>query len=233
MRIFAIGPAGSGKSTFVKSFSEYLKSRGYDVKCVNLDPATDPVYRADVDVRNFVKTEEIMKKYKLGINGALIKSVDLAVEYVDELRCDADYVIYDTPGQMELFIYSESGRKFVSELSDGFTCGIFLMDMSSIKEPESFLSAVLQNVVVSLRLSIPTLTVFTKADIADIDVEEMRKAISKSEGVLAELLEKVEFFIEYTTIPYRVIKISNRTWDGFGELLSAINELFCSCGDIS
>ena len=39
--------------------------------------------------------------------------------------------------------------------------------------------------------------------------------IYRSEGVLAELLEKVLFFVEYTTIPYRVIKISNLKKTGF------------------
>ncbi len=233
MRLFVIGPAGSGKSVFVKEFGDYLKDRGYEVCRVNLDPATEPIYKADYNIREFVKTEEVMKLYNLGVNGALIKSVELAAKWIDKLRCEADYVLYDTPGQMELFIYSESGRKFVDQLSNGFTAGLFLMDLTAVSDAESFLSAVLQNVVVSLRLSLPTLTVFTKADLADIDVNKLRAEIAEKEGVLAELLEKVVFFIEYTTIPYRIIKISNKSRKGFDEVFSAINELFCACGDIS
>ena len=63
MKIFVLGPAGCGKSSFVKAFSEYLREMDLDVKCVNLDPATDPVFDASVDIRSFVKTEEIMKKF--------------------------------------------------------------------------------------------------------------------------------------------------------------------------
>jgi GTPase SAR1 family protein len=96
MNIVVIGPAGSGKSTFVKNFSEYLKD--YDVKVVNLDPASDPIYKADRDVRKFVKTEDVMRKYGLGINGALLKSIDLALEHMDKLLVEGDFVIYDTPG---------------------------------------------------------------------------------------------------------------------------------------
>ncbi len=233
MELFVIGPAGSGKSTFVAEYSKYLRENGYDVRCVNLDPATEPIYEADKDIRDFVKTEEVMKEYKLGINGALIKSIDLSVEYADRLRCNADYVLYDTPGQMELFIYSKSGREIVNRLKSQFSAALFLMDSTVVNDAESFVSAVMQNVIVSLRLSLPTLTVFTKSDISEVDVGGLRDEISCREGLLAELMEKTLFFIEYTTIPYRVIKISNVNRDGFENLSTAIHELFCACGDIS
>jgi len=55
MEIFVAGPAGSGKSTFVKSYSELLGEKGYSVCCVNLDPATEPLYDASKDIREYVK----------------------------------------------------------------------------------------------------------------------------------------------------------------------------------
>ncbi len=209
MEVFVLGCAGSGKSTFVKSFSEYLREKGYTVKCVNLDPASDPAYSADKNVRDFVKTEKVMAEFGLGVNGALIKSVELASDYAQELRVKGDFVLYDTPGQLELFIYSEAGRKFVKELSGSFSCSLFLVDLTTITDPESFLSAIMQDVIVSLRLSLPTLTAFTKSDVADIDVKALLGEIGRREGVLAELMEKLVEFIELTTIPYRPIKISN------------------------
>ena len=114
MNIIVVGPAGSGKSTFVKNFSKYLKD--YDVKVVNLDPASDPIYKADRDIREFVRTEEVMKKFGLGINGALLKSIELSLEHIDDLILDGDYVIYDTPGQMELFLYSKHGLAMAEKL---------------------------------------------------------------------------------------------------------------------
>jgi len=233
MEIFVIGSAGSGKSTFVRSFSEFLREKGYKVSCVNLDPASDPIFRADADIRDYVRTEDVMRNYGLGVNGALLKSVELGLEFAERLKREADYVLYDTPGQMELFIFSKEGRKFVEKLSGSFTAALFLMDMTLVQDAESFLSAVLQDVIVSLRLSLPTLTVFTKVDVADSDINAMVDDISKKEGVLAELLERIVEFIEYTTIPYRPIKVSNVKKTGYEELLSAINELFCACGDIS
>jgi hypothetical protein len=233
MEIFVVGPAGSGKSTFVSSFGEFLEDRGYEVCLCNLDPATDPAFEADVDIREFIRAEEVMKKFNLGINGALLKSIDLSLNFAGKLKCDADYVLYDTPGQMELFIYSASGREIVRSLSSSFSSGIFLMDASIVSEAESFLSAVMQNVIVSLRLSLPTLTAFNKCDLAEIDLNVLNNELKSKGGLLAELMEKVMFFTEYTTIPYRVLKISALKKIGFEDLFSAINELFCACGDIS
>ncbi|HEC81746.1 MAG TPA: GTPase [Thermoplasmatales archaeon] len=233
MKIFVLGPAGCGKSSFVKSFSEYLRDMSEDVRCVNLDPATDPVFKAEKDVRSFVKTEEVMKKYGLGINGGLLKSMDEVLFYVKDLDVSGDYVICDTPGQMEIFIYSSSGRRIIEKLSDKTTAGLFLMDSSLVTDPESFLSAVMQNVIVSLRLSIPTATVLTKNDVVDVDVREMVKKISSKNSVLAELLEKTSYFLEYTSLSQRVVKVSSLSKNGFDDVYSLLNEMFCSCGDLS
>ncbi|MDI9646253.1 MAG: ATP/GTP-binding protein [Archaeoglobales archaeon] len=232
MKIFVTGPAGSGKSTFVKNFSEFLEQKGYDVLCVNLDPATDPVFKTSANIRDFLKTEEVMKSYDLGINGALLKSIELAEKIIEKFNLSADFVIYDTPGQMELFIYSESGRRIVKFLSDSFTCSLFLIDSNLAKDPEGFMAAIFQNLVVSLRLSLPTLTVFTKSDLINFEFSKVMEEIESCQGLLAEILERLNI-VGYTSIRQRMIKVSNVTKDGFEDLFDALNELFCACGDIS
>ncbi|RLF39289.1 MAG: GTPase [Thermoplasmata archaeon] len=231
MELFVLGPAGSGKSTFVKAFSEYLE--GCNVKCINLDPATPPIYKADIDIRRYIKTEEVMDRYKLGINSALIKSIELSIPFIKNFKIMGDYILYDTPGQMELFLSSRYGRETVDLLKTDTTAGVFLIDTTTIQDAESFLSTIMENVIVTLRLHIPSLTVFTKSDLASIDIEKLKHEIMEKPGVLPELLEKTIEFIEYTNIPQRPIMISNISKKGFDEVLSAINELFCSCGDIS
>lgn len=235
MNLIVLGPAGSGKSTFVKSYSEYLREKDYEVKTVNLDPASDPVFDADVDIREFVRTEEIMHEYRLGVNGALIKSMEIAVRNISNILVKGDFVLYDTPGQMELFLYLREGLRFIEEISANlWTAGIFIVDAAVASTPENFISILAQNAVISLRTALPTLTVLNKIDIADfnLDLEKIRRGISEG-GVLSELLEKLIIFMEHTTVPYRPVKISSVTREGFDDVFSAINELFCSCGDIS
>ncbi len=233
MEVFILGHAGSGKSTLVKAFSQFLGSIGYEVKCVNLDPASDPIYKAEVDVRDYVKAEEVMRRFVLGINGAMLRAVDLMLEFSDRLKVEGEFVLYDTPGQMEVFIYSESGLALVERLKGSQTCGLFLIDSAMVRTPENLASAILQNVVLMLRLGIPTLTVLTKSDLWDINIGELLRKINFGEGVLSEIMENLAPLFEYTTLRYRTIKVSSVKKSGFQELLSALRELFCACGDLS
>ena len=77
MDILFLGPAGSGKTSLVKSFSEWIKStQDKSVSCINLDPGVDFLpYKADFDIRKFFTIESIMKEEKLGLNGALVRVI--------------------------------------------------------------------------------------------------------------------------------------------------------------
>ena len=122
--VFIMGTAGSGKSLFTAAYSEWLKMNKQDVAVVNLDPGVLKLpYSPDVDVRNYVDASDIMEKYGLGPNGAAIMAADLIADEVENITRDideahADFVIVDTPGQMELFAFRASGP-YINELTKG------------------------------------------------------------------------------------------------------------------
>ena len=99
--------------------------------------------------------------------------------------------------------------------------------------PENFASIVAQNAVISLRLSMPTITVLNKCDLTDFDLSEVTAKLKDVEGVLGEIVEKLMGLIDYTTMRFRIVKVSALSGMGFENVLSAVNEIFCSCGDIS
>ncbi len=236
MNLIVMGPAGGGKSTFIKAYTHYLSQKGYQVHAVNLDPASEPIYPTSSNIRDFVRTEEVMRAYGLGINGALLRSMELAVENVSDVIVEDEFVLYDTPGQMEVFLYSEAGESFINEIAGNlFTLGLFVVDCGTAADPENFISILAQDTVVSLRTALPTLTIFNKIDLHDVelDIELVKKDISQRGGVLAELLESLLVFVEQTTVPYRPLKVSSTLSQGFEEVFHAVNEVFCSCGDIS
>lgn len=234
MNVIILGPAGSGKSTLVRSLLHFLKEREYDVKAVNLDPASPPVYDAFKNVRDFVKVENVMRRENLGVNGALIKSMDIALNYIDKLIVNSDFTLYDTPGQMELFIYLNSGIEIARKIAESsLSICVFTVDATVAATPENYVSILAQNAVVSLRLSIPTLTVFNKVDIAEVPTVEDVKRKLKEGGTLSELMEGLLDFLNLTTANYRIISISAKNGEGLDDLLGSMNEVFCSCGDLS
>jgi hypothetical protein len=79
--VLMIGTAGSGKSLLTASFGEWLKMSKQDVAIVNLDPcALKLPYSPDVDIRNHVDVGNLMEKYGLEPNGALIVAADLIAD---------------------------------------------------------------------------------------------------------------------------------------------------------
>ena len=128
-------------------------------------------YEPDVDVRLRVNLQEVMENYGLGPNGALILATDLVATKLGEIQEDidsygAEYVIVDTPGQTELFAFRESGEFIVKELRADSKTLLFLLDPQLANTPINFLSIALLSASVSLRMSIPRISVLTKKDIA-------------------------------------------------------------------
>ena len=121
--IFIVGTAGSGKSLLTSSFLEWLKIEKQKVATLNPDPgALTLPYTPDIDVRDYINIEEIMTKYGLGPNGALIMAADLIADEAERIGRDLealnpDLVLVDTPGQMELFAFRASGPYIARELT--------------------------------------------------------------------------------------------------------------------
>ncbi len=179
-----LGTAGSGKTLFTKALSEYLEDKNLDYAVLNLDPgvlAENLPYSPDIDVREFIKAEEIMREYNLGPNGALIASMDLLMNFIHDLRqkiqeLKPEYLVVDTPGQMEIFAYRPSGPAIVENLFrfPAARCAIiYLFDpFLCIYSPSSLLSVLLLAESVYWRFELPMISVLSKSDLLDQDTLE-------------------------------------------------------------
>ncbi|MEM1556986.1 MAG: ATP/GTP-binding protein [Thermoproteota archaeon] len=171
--IFLIGTAGSGKTTFVKNFSEWIENKGVDVARINLDPGVISLpYTADFDVREYVSTEKIMRDLGLGPNSALTVASDLIAvkvhEISDEIEAmDYEIAIVDTPGQIELFAFRPVGKVFSERFLEGPRMVIYLFDYALMLEPLSFLASLYLSLSVYASLTIPQLNVINKVDMAE------------------------------------------------------------------
>jgi hypothetical protein len=169
--VFIIGTAGSGKSFLTAAFSSWLKMEKQDVILVNLDPgAFDLPYTPDVDVREEIQVEDLMKKYKLGPNGALVVAADLIAEEADKLgkeieRFNADLVLVDTPGQMELFAFRASGPYIATHLTENPKAVVYLFDAVFSLDPLNYVSNLFLSAAVQNRFLNPQMHVLSKCDL--------------------------------------------------------------------
>jgi len=172
-----MGTAGSGKTALTYSLSIYLEEKSEDFAILNLDPGVKEEtlpYTADINIREFINVEEVMVKYNLGPNGALIASMDLMLNYVQQIRelikdISPDILLIDTPGQMEIFAYRPTGPILLKQLLDFPEIRkaiIFLFDpFLCTFSPSSLLSALLLAESVYWRFEIPMVHVLSKIDL--------------------------------------------------------------------
>ena len=112
-----VGPPGAGKSTYCNGMQQFMGAIGRKASVVNLDPANDQTtYRAAVDVRDLVTLEQIMKDDELGPNGGVLYALEELEHNMDWLeeelkKLGDDYILFDCPGQVELFTHHDSLRK--------------------------------------------------------------------------------------------------------------------------
>jgi len=169
--VFIIGTAGSGKSLLTASFNEWLKMGKQNVATVNLDPgALTLPYVPDIDVRDYINVNELMEKYGLGPNGALVMAADLIAEEAENLGKEIedlrpDVVIVDTPGQMELFAFRASGPYIASELTKEPKVIIYLFDSVFSLNPLNYVSNMFLSAAVYNRFFVPQVHVLSKCDL--------------------------------------------------------------------
>ena len=157
----------------------------------------DSPYSPDVDVRDYVDLNSLMEQYELGSNGSLIMANDLIATKIDDVQneinvINPDYLIVDTPGQVELFAYRTSGPFFVKNLNAEEKVNLFLYDGTMISSPANFVSLSLLSTSIRLRLGLPTINVLTKTDLIQDNLEKILEWSSNEYDLEGEVAKEVD-----------------------------------------
>jgi GTPase SAR1 family protein len=241
---FVVGMAGSGKSLFTAAFSEFLKQNDQDVLALNLDPgATSLPYNPDVDVRNYVSVQSLMEEYHLGPNGALIMASDLIADHIEEIRGELEesgpeLVVVDTPGQIELFAFRESGPYVTDAISEEPRAVLYALDGPFSKSPLNFVSNMFLAAAVYSRIRLPQVYAITKADMMndeDLDMvvewsteaDKLERSLrEKSPATMSLISRDLANAIFAMGLSYESIPVSSKTNAGFVDLNAALTRIF-------
>ncbi len=240
--IFVTGTAGSGKSLLTSKIYDYYTTNGAFAAILNLDPGVETLpYACDIDARDHVDVVSIMKQYDLGPNGAMIMANDLIASKIDVFqdeisKINPDYLLVDTPGQIELFAYRSSGPFLVKSFDGSEKVNIFLYDGALITTPVNFVSVALLATSIKLRLNLPNVNVLTKTDLIGNKLKEilswstnlkvLEDAISKeADGETYTLTTNILRGLNLGGFAQGLIPISNVTGEGMVNLESALSRI--------
>ncbi|KAJ4389838.1 hypothetical protein N0V93_007310 [Gnomoniopsis smithogilvyi] len=173
-----IGSPGAGKSTYCDGMHQFMGAIGRQCSVVNLDPANDKTsYPCALDIRNLVTLEEIMGNDNLGPNGGVLyalEELEHNFEWLEEglKELGEDYVLFDCPGQVELYTHHNSLRNIFFKLQKlGFRLVVLhLSDSFCLTQPSLYLSNLLLALRAMMQMDLPHINVLTKIDkVADYD----------------------------------------------------------------
>jgi len=234
---------------------------------INLDPAVLNVpFDSNIDIRDSVNYKEVMKQYNLGPNGGILTSLNLFSTKVDQIlkllekRTTPDpeqpakppvkHILVDTPGQIEVFVWSASGTILLESLASSFPTVIaYIIDTPRTASTSTFMSNMLYACSILYKTKLPMILVFNKTDVKDAgfakewmtDYDAFQDALRRDEesnafggmeggdstggsGYMGSLLNSMSMMLEEFYAHLSVVGVSSMTGHGVDEFFAAVQE---------
>lgn len=137
-----------------------------------------------------------MTEYGLGPNGAQVVASDLMAVNIRKMMdvvdtFETDYVLIDTPGQLELFAFRESSDRLVKAFGRQDSMLVYLSDPTLCKTPNGFISSMMLSAIVQFRLQLPTINLLSKCDLfQEKETERMLTWFENSDALYADLMDE-------------------------------------------
>jgi GTPase SAR1 family protein len=236
---------------------------------VNLDPAVLSVpFDCNIDIRDSVDYKEVMKQYNLGPNGGIMTALNLFTTKVDQIltllekRAKPDpkteptvkpieTILVDTPGQIEVFVWSASGSILLDSFASSFPTVIaYVIDTPRTNSTSTFMANMLYACSILYKTKLPMVLVFNKIDVQDAefakewmtDFETFQAALQEEQeagsfggvegngasnmgsGYMGSLMNSMSLMLEEFYRHLKVVGVSAMTGQGVDEFFVAVQE---------
>jgi len=252
----------------MQRINSHLHSQKEPPYVINLDPAVRNVpFESNIDIRDSVNYKEVMKSYNLGPNGGILTSLNLFATKIDQIlallekRTAPDSakpnaipiknILVDTPGQIEVFVWSASGSILLDSLASSFPTVIaYIIDTPRTSSTSTFMSNMLYACSILYKTKLPMILVFNKTDVKDAefakewmtDFEAFQAALKEEEelgsfggmeggggngggtGYMGSLLNSMSLMLEEFYSHLSVVGVSSMTGQGIPEFFEAVKE---------
>ncbi|XP_011064923.1 PREDICTED: GPN-loop GTPase 2 isoform X2 [Acromyrmex echinatior] len=152
-------------------------------------------YTPAADISELIKHEEVMSHFRLGPNGALVYCMEFLETNIKwlitkVLNLKDHYLIFDCPGQVELYTHHKSVSQIAEKLNQNLVrlCSVHLVDSHHCSDPGKYLSSLILCTTVMLQIGLPHVNIMTKFD-------EMKKFSDR-------LAFNIDFYTEVLDLNY-------------------------------
>lgn len=253
----------------MQQINAYLHGKKEPPYVVNLDPAVlHAPYESNIDIRDSVNYKEVMKQYNLGPNGGILTSLNLFATKIDQVlnllekrttpdpnanpaRKPIKNILVDTPGQIEVFVWSASGTILLESLASSFPTVIaYIIDTPRTSSTSTFMSNMLYACSILYKTKLPMILVFNKTDVKDAsfakewmtDYDAFQAALQEDEnsnafggqeglegggtgsGYMGSLLNSMSLMLEEFYAHLSVVGVSSLYGTGIDEFFEAVKE---------
>lgn len=252
----------------MQRINSHLHSKREPPYVINLDPAVRNVpFESNIDIRDSLNYKEVMREYNLGPNGGIVTSLNIFATKIDQIinilekrtapRLESPKtkpiknIIVDTPGQIEVFMWSASGSILLESLASSFpTVVAYIIDTPRTSSTSTFMSNMLYACSILYKTKLPMILVFNKTDVKDADYakdwmsdfETFQAALKQEEdsgsfggveggggfgggsGYMGSLLNSMSLMLEEFYRHLSVVGVSSMTGKGIDEFFKAVEE---------
>ena len=251
----------------MQRINSHLHSKRRPPYVINLDPAVRTVpFESNIDIRDSLNYKEVMREYNLGPNGGILTSLNIFATKIDQIinilekrtapnpdtlkAKPIKNIIVDTPGQIEVFVWSASGSILLDSLASSFPTVIaYIIDTPRTSSTSTFMSNMLYACSILYKTKLPMILVFNKTDVKDADFakewmtdfEKFQESLKQEEdsgsfggfegsggglgggsGYMGSLLNSMSLMLEEFYRHLSVVGVSSMTGQGIDEFFKAV-----------
>ncbi|CDF39962.1 unnamed protein product [Chondrus crispus] len=127
-----------------------------------------------IDIRELISVADVGEELELGPNGALVYCMEFLLKNIGWLEdkldafIDNDYVVFDLPGQIELYTHFPFMKDLLSYLHrwDFRVQALYLLDSQFMTDGAKFFGGCITALSAMIQLEIPHINVMSKMDLA-------------------------------------------------------------------